>query len=206
MSEAEDIINQYSNELQQEKNKNNQLNSAITSLQTNNEGNAIQYQLDTSEMLDRLKHSLKGEEIAWDEELGEHWIPANNPDLILLNEYGVNMIMSIVEVYIHRGTKLSYYDERRIMQIMGDIGYELTKFIFCNYEKMGMSGENKRTAFEVLTLKIIHTIESAYRSALRGRMSENLNSSKIFTQSELTGERNMLPQKKTGLSRFNPFK
>ena len=91
----------------------------------------------------------------------------------------------------------------RINEILADLAEELAKFIYCNYEKMGMDTEFKKTRFELTVITIIHSIESAYRRAISGNTMRELNSSRIFTQSDIKGSPlGMSMQKK----RFNLFK
>ena len=122
-------------------------------------------------------------------------------ELVLFNDYGVNSIMSIIGNYIDKNTILSNYDEMRINEIMADLGDELANFIYCNYEKMGMDSNFKKTRFQLTVLTILHAIESTYRRALRGKTMEDLNSSRIFTQSDNLGRSPTAPQKK----KFSPF-
>lgn len=109
-------------------------------------------------------------------------------DLIVLNDFGVNSIMLIIGNYIDKNTTLSFYKEERINEILSDLGTELTHFIFCNYEKMGMDTEFKKSKYPMIVLNIIHIIESAYRRALEGREKEIINTANIsYTQPSQTG-------------------
>lgn len=186
--------------------KNTNLNTALASSSYQNQGqnNLIEFQLETADLLTRLEHFLKGEYISTDDQGNEFWLKQEDKSLILLNDYGVNCIMAIIGGYVDKSTVLSTYDEMRINEILADLGDELANWVFCNYEKIGMDTEFKKTRFQLLVLNILHTIETAYRRALRGQTREDLNSSKIFTQSDMIGNRIpiMKPQKKS----FNPFK
>ncbi len=200
---------------------NQHVNQSQTSAYQGEEGaNLIQYQVDTGEMLGKIEHFLRGEYVTVDPEGNEYWakpkktiavtkkgkeeefIEVVDEDLILFNEYGVNSIMSIIGNYIDKNTILSNYDEMRIYEILADLGDELANFIYCNYEVMGMNTNFKKTRFQLTVLTILHSIESTYRRALRGKTMEDLNSSKIFTQSDRIGAGNMPQAKK----KFNPFK
>lgn len=129
-------------------------------------------------------------------------VEVDDEKLILFNDYGVNSIMSIIGNYIDKNTILSFYDEMRINEILADLGEELADFIYCNYETMGMDTDFKKTRYKLTVLTIIHSIESAYRRALRGKASEDINSSKIFTQMDNIGKGQQTPIKK----KFNLFK
>lgn len=188
------------------KEKNVELNTALasSSYQSQGQGNLIEYQLDMNELLNRLEHFLKGEHISTDSEGNEFWAKQENDKLVLLNSYGVNCIMATIGSYLDKSTALSTYDEMRINEILADLGEELCDWIFCNYELIGMDTEFKKTRYQLLVLNILHSIETAYRRALRGQTREDLNSAKIFTQTDMINGRNqpMASQK----SSFNLFK
>jgi len=185
--------------------KNTELNSALaaSNFQSQDDKNLIEYQLDASDMIGRIEHFLKGEVVGYDDEGNQVWKKQENEDLVLFNDYGVNSIMTILGSYIDKNTILSNYDEMRINEILADFGEEVAIFIFCNYEKMGMDTEFKKTRFGLTVMTIIHGVESAYRKSLGGWTSRELNSSRIYTQSDLRSPSmgmNM-PKKK-----FNLFK
>ena len=166
-------------------------------------------------MLSKIEHFLRGEFISIDGDGNEFWDKPRktitkkdgttedvlDTTLILFNDYGVNSILAILGNYLDKNTILSFYDEMRINEILADLGDELAKFIFCNYEIMGMDTEFKKTRFELTVITILHTTESAYRRAIRGKTMEDLNSSRIFTQLDNLN-RNPLQAKK----KFNLFK
>lgn len=220
--EEDDFLNKLKTENQELRDKNTQVNMANMSqsaYQGQEDANLIQYQVDTGEMLGKIEHFLRGEYISQDKEGNEFWakpmktiavkekgkekfIEILDEDLILLNEYGVNSVLTIIGSYVDKNTILSNYEEMRINEILADLGDELSNFIYCNYEKMGMNTEFKKTRFQLLVITILHSIESTYRRSLRGKTSEDINTSRIFTQSDSMGGRTMPTSKKA----FNPFK
>jgi len=205
--ETDNYIDQLEEESKALRNQNSQLQGIAKGnvYQNNNEeSNIIQHQLDTAEMLSRIEHFLKGDYITIDAEGNEVYTVQSNEDLILFNEYGVNSIMLIISNYLDKMTILSFYDEMRINEILADLGDELANFIFCNYEKMGMTTEFKKSRYNLIVLNILHSIESAYRRALGGKEREEIHSTRILTQSDMLGNprRSQLPRKKFNL--FSP--
>jgi len=216
----DDFLDRLKRENDDLRERNHQVNMANSSYQGQEDANLIQYQIDTGEMLSKIEHFLRGEYISQDEEGNEFWakptktiivkdnkgkegtVEVINEDLILFNEYGVNSILAIIGSYVDKNTILSNYDDMRINEILADLGDELSNFIYCNYEKMGMDTEFKKTRFSLVVLNILHTIESTYRRSLRGKTMEDINTSRIFTQSDSMGNRSMTPIKKS----FHPFK
>lgn len=200
----DDFSQELNEELRDLRNKNTELRAGLSTATYNGQQdpNLIELQIDASEMLGKIEHFLRGDYIAVDEDGSEYWASQTESDLILFNNYGVNSIMVIVGQYIDKNTFLSYYEEPRINEILGDLGDKLSDFIFHNYEVIGMDTPFKKTRYELTVLTIIHTIESAYRKALRGRMASNINESRIVTQSDVVHPRTpILPQKN-----FHPFK
>ncbi len=226
MGDDNDILNQLQTEADELRQKNTQLNHAVSSAtyQGQDDANLIQYQIDTGEMLGKIEHFLRGEYVAVDDDGNEFWAKPKkilmdkdgkpilnskkekqeviDDSLILFNDYGVNSILSILGNYLDKNTILSYYDEMRINEILADLGDEISNFIFCNYEVMGMDTAFKKTRFQLTVITILHSVESAYRRALRGKTMEDLNSSKIFTQLDSIGNRQPTKTK----SQFNLFK
>lgn len=216
--EGEDFLKKLQEDSQELRDKNSQLTTALSSstYQGQEDANLIQYQVDTGEMLGKIEHFLRGEYVTVDEEGNEIWARPKktitkedgtteevlDTSLILFNDYGVNSILSIIGNYLDKNTILSFYDEMRINEILADLGDELANFIYCNYEIMGMDTEFKKTRFQLTVLAILHTTESAYRRALRGKTMEDLNSSRIFTQMDNIGNKTGMSTKK----KFNLFK
>lgn len=198
--EGDDFLKALQTESQGLKEQNSQMATALSSAsyQGQEDANPIQYQVDTGEMLNKIEHFLRGEYVATDKDGNEFWAKPMktikgkevlDTDAILFNDYGVNSILSILGNYLDKNTILSVYDEMRINEILADLGDELANFIFCNYEIMGMDTEFKKTRFQLTVLTILHTTESAYRRALRGKTMDELNSSRIYTHSDHTQSR-----------------
>ena len=203
--EEEQFLQNLQEQTQELQSKNTQLAGALaaSNYQGQEDKNLIEFQLDTSEMLSKIEHFLKGDYVSVDKDGNEVWKVEKDDKLVLFNKYGVNSIMLIIGNYIDKNTMLSNYDEMRINEILADLGEELAKFIYCNYEKMGMDTEFKKTRFELTVITILHSIESAYRRAMGGTTMRELNSSRIFTQSDIKGPSlGMSMQKK----KFNLFK
>lgn len=204
--EEEDFLTQLQNQIAQTESKNIQLNTALAgSTYSQQNDNLIQYQLETSELLNNIEHFLRGDYKTIDKDGNEFWATQTDDTLILFNNYGVSSMMSIIGSYIDKNTILSTYDVERVYEILADLGDQLTNFIFCNYEKMGMNTEFKKTKYQLVVIGILHSIESAYRRALRGKTAENINTSQIFTQSDMMGRGMPMGMGGGGKKRFSLF-
>ena len=169
------------------------------------DSNLIIWQLELDNILERIEHLLKGDVVKDD---GEGNIVYETPDdksLIILNNYGVQLVMNVVSFYLNRNTILSNYDDMRINSILFDLGNELADVVYINYEQMGMTSMEKKSRHEILILNILHTIESAYNRALAGGERDSLRSARVVTQSLTPGGTLPYPmQKKKMGGFFNP--
>lgn len=186
--------------------KNIELATNISALsETHRDGNIIQYQIENSDLLEKLEHFYKGEYIGLLENGDTGWVKPADTEQIPMNEFGVSSMMEIVSKYVDKNTTLSYYSEMRIYEIMADLGDELVLYILANYEKMGMSDKFRKTKFRLLVVTTLHMIESTYRKSIAGKTITEINQSRIVSQSDVVGHRSSYPsEQKRKFSVFNP--
>ena len=155
---------------------------------------------DSKLILERIKNNPKNKII----EKGYKYITIFDEEKKPLNEYGVSELMRIMSMYITKETFLSYYDEDRINEIMGDLGDALSNFLYCNYEKMGMDTKFKESKYIMICLNLLHSVESCYRRALGGSEQENIRTRAIVTQNQGFGGNSI----NRGISKkkWNPLK
>lgn len=206
MPDEKDVfIEALQDELKKSDNSTSQLNTALGSATYQaRDGNFLQYQLESAELLDKLENFYRGKHIGYNEEEELVWLEPEDDESKTLNEHGVNLMMETITKYIDKNTVLSYYSEERIYEVLADIGDELTLVLFCNYEDMGMDTYFKKTKFRILVLTTLHMIESSYRRAIAGRTMTETNQSKIVTQSDHIGMP-LTQAKKKGFNIFNPL-
>lgn len=173
------------NQMTQKDNKINELSgyASNTMLNQAHENNLIMWQLELDNILEKIEHLLKGDIVQDDGSGNIVYTVPKDTSLIILNDYGVQLIMNVISFYLNRNTILSNYDEQRISEILYDLGNELSDVIYINYEKMGMDCMEKKSRHEILILNILHTLESAYNRSLRGGERESLRSARVVTQS-----------------------
>jgi len=180
---------------------------AYGQIQSQNQDNLVVFQLELDNILEKIEHLLRGDIISEDENGNIIYTVPENKDLIVMNDYGVQMVMNLLSFYLNRNTILSNYKAERIYEILFDLGNELSDLIFCNYEKMGMNTQWKKSRYTFIVMNILHMVESAYFRALEGNELESLRSARVVTQSQPLGQQQqqMQPQRKSGFS-LNPFK
>ena len=163
----------------------NELSGYATSAMSNQaqDSNLIIWQLELDNILERIEHLLKGDVVSDDGEGNIVYKTPEDNSLIILNDYGVQLIMNVVSFYLNRNTILSNYDDLRINNILFDLGNELADVIYINYEQMGMTSMEKKSRHELLILNLLHTIESCYNRALAGGERDSLRSARVVTQS-----------------------
>lgn len=96
--------------------------------------NLVQYQLDLKEELDRIFHLLSGHTIKINADGSEYWEEPDDDRLKIFSDYGVKQIMTIMSLYIHRDTLMSFYNEETITKKVHDFGIELSDLIYNRYE------------------------------------------------------------------------
>lgn len=210
-SEAKQFEQLYENLEQENKelrSQNTNLSQSASMFGQQDKGNLIEWSLDPDAILEKLEHFLKGTKVVM-EDGNVSYVEQDNEDLIILNEYGVNSIMQILGNYVNKTIFLSIYEIERIYEILGDLGDEIARFIYCNYEKMGMTTEFKKSRFNLLVLNIIHIVESAYRRALRGKTLEEVSTARVIVPTSNYNapmdSSQATPERKSGFRRFLPF-
>ncbi len=153
------------------------------------DSNLIMWQLELDNILERIEHLLRGDIVKVDKDENVTYEVPKDKSLIILNSYGVQLIMNVTSFYLNRNTILSTYADNRINEILYDLGNELADVIYINYEKMGMDTIEKKSRHEILILNILHTIESAYNRALGGGERDSLRSARVVTESLSPGGR-----------------
>ncbi len=169
------------------------------------ESNLIVWQLELDNILERIEHLLRGDIIKEDGKGGISYVKPEDKKLIVLNDYGVQLLMNFISFYLNRNTILSNYKEERIYEILHDLGYELADLVYINYETMGLDSVEKRSRSTVLTMNVLHMIESSYNRALAGEERDSLRKARIVTQTQpLSAPSGGVPQQSAFT--LNPFK
>lgn len=166
----------------------------------NKENEEIDIQkMDSAQILSKLNHVKL-------ESGGYKYVSIVDEDKKPLNEYGVAELMRIMSMYITKETFLSYYSEERINEILGDLGDSLNNFLYCNYEKMGMTTKFKESKYALICLNLLHAVESCYRRAIEGAEQENLRTRAIVTQNQGMGGSAGASRSSSIRQKWNPLK
>lgn len=110
-----------------------------------------------TDILDELKHTLKGEFYNVDTSQWER-DPDADP---LMNDLGIKAVMKVLNQYINRNTVMSNIDEEWISDIMEEINIELNGEFFVNLKKYGVKKED----FALTVITICTSIYFALRRA-----------------------------------------
>lgn len=163
--------------------------SAVSSMFTpQQQENMIKWQLEVDNILERIEHVLRGDELTYQD---GHliWKRVAKEEDQQLNNYGVTTILRILSTYLNRNTILSNYDEKTINYKVLDFGKELNNLFFMKYEAYGMIGLEKRKNYPMMHKEIVDIVHSAYLRALHGGERTSLREARQVTQTE-----NLLPQ------------
>jgi len=96
----------------------------------------IREQLDLGEELEKIENLLRGRILEDDGTGNRVWKNPTDAELIILSEYGIQLILNTITWYINKNTLLSNYDEATILIKMEDFALALADRVFMNYEKV----------------------------------------------------------------------
>jgi len=134
----------------------------------------VQDQLDLSSEIQRIENLLRGKIIKIDKEGNEYWDEPTDDTMRPLNDYGVRLIMKIVNFYLTKNKLLSNYDEDTINVKMEDFSIELTDLIFMKYREMGFDTADKRKMYSMVVREIQDAVHDVYLRALGGKERDSL--------------------------------
>jgi len=169
--EQEELQVQY-NQFKTNSSKDPRMNASHSGFNTRMSDDVARWQLELNDILERAEHILKGDIVKF-EEGNIIWTPRKNPEENTLNDYGVQLIMKILSMYINRNTILSDYTEDEVCYKVLDFGKRLNDLIFMKYEEIGMDTEDKRKEYPMLVGEMVDIVHSAYARAKDGRERES---------------------------------
>ena len=185
--EEQDFIEQQQAELnllqaQQKQGQANQIQQAIT--MDEQQVGMVKEQLDLAEELETIANLLRGNILKADEHGILKWMKPTTPNMIILSEFGVNLIMHRVQFYLNKNTLLSNYDEETILNKMEDFSISLADEIFMKYEKVFRYPTPEEVQDE-LTARIDKQVQNlVYNCELQGK-DYNKDQLKIQVISEM---------------------
>lgn len=155
--------------------------------------NLIQWQLELDNILERIDHLLKGDELKFVNG-NLIWTEPKNKDNILFNHYGVQEILRVLSMYLNRNTILSNYDEDTINWKVYDFSIEISDLIYNKYDEMFYLPEyddptyrdkvmSKIKLYPMIVRQIVDTVHSSYLRALNGGERQSLREARHVTQS-----------------------
>jgi len=139
------------------------------------------WQLELNDILEKAEHVLKGDVVTF--ENGQTtWTTKEHPEDNTLNDYGVQLIMKCLAMYINRNTILSDFTGEEVRYKTLDFGKELNNLVFMKSEEMGMDDEDKRKEYPMLIREMVDIVHSAYARAKDGRERESYRKMISVTQ------------------------
>lgn len=98
--------------------------------------NLVREQLSLENELETIENLLRGNILTRNEKGIFSWEAPVDPDMIILTEHGVHLIMNTIMFYLNKNTLLSNYEEKLINTKMEDFATSLSDTIFMEYEKV----------------------------------------------------------------------
>ena len=104
MEQENEYTQELENELRQAQLERRDLAKAQLGMyeQNNSEDNLVKWQLNLEEEKERIFHLLKGHRKIVDEKGQEVWVEPLTNDSVILNDYGVDYIMGLLESFMNR--------------------------------------------------------------------------------------------------------
>lgn len=182
---SEEYYRQLETELRQAQEERRDLAKAQLGMyESNPEDNLVKWQLNLEEEKDRIFHLLKAHRKVVNEKGEEMWAEPLDSNSAILNDYGVDYIMGLLESFLNRNIILSNFDLKRINQMCLDLSNQVIEDIYNDYEKMGLDTDEKRKKYPILVFKIIYNVEAALRRAMDNGERRSLRAIMTITQNE----------------------
>jgi len=113
----------------------------------------------------------------------------------LMNEIGINKVMSILNMYCHTGIWLSYLEDTNINAMLRQITLELCKVFAGQEKKYGM-----RLPWTTILWMIMDNIHSSLKKAEKGRFARDASTAIRSIEQFTVHESNKSPSKFPSLS------
>lgn len=146
--------------------------------------NMIKWQLELNEILERIEHVLRGDQVKYE---GGHqiWVKLDESHKDrLLNDLGVHEVLRILSMYLNRNTILGNYTDEEVNDKVFDFGDRLNTLFYTKYEKIGLDTPEKRKNFEMLWGTLVDVVHSAYSRAIGGQERSSLREARQLQQME----------------------
>ena len=168
------------------------MQQAVTLFSEREDENLIKWQLDIERSLLRIERLLRKQVPKRDERTGSVYY-IDCPENELFNEYGINEVMNLLSWYVNKEIMLSVYDDKQVDLIMSQFADEVIDFIYTNLENFGLTNEDKKKHFPIITMNIINLVDATYRKAIGGKTLDNLKTARVVSQTEPLGKMPMYP-------------
>jgi len=136
----EEIQGEYDRAIQTQANATQAANVQNMQTQINQDAqtsNYIKEQLYLGDELERIDYLLKGYTLGLDETKGTYgWVKPKDEDMLILSDYGINLIRQTLSWYLNKNTLLSHYDDEQIQVKMRNFAHTLNTAIYLKYQKV----------------------------------------------------------------------
>src|SRR3990167_5615447 len=124
----------------------------------NNMPDLTRWTLDSSDVIDEVEHKLRGE--IWDNS-SERYIKKYDE---LLNDKGINIMMSILHTHLTKNFKLTVLAEHEVLAISKAVRKDIIKLLFIYYKEYGA----EKSKLSLIVNMVDHPIFVHLKSALNG--------------------------------------
>jgi len=133
--------------------------------------NPLAYQLDLDEELRNIYYTLKG------------IIPISGTKAVvgepLLNDYGIQLVMTILRSYLHKGIVLSNLTDDDIREIAFWVGYDVATALMKEAEKTGVSDSKLELITDIVSDNVYATLRRARYGWTANSLKEQVRIEKV---------------------------
>lgn len=205
------VLQGYSEELRQRNENmvaNAQLMAGKQSLFSPEEtANVIDKQLNVDDIIERADHILRGHTLSPDKTGTLIYQKHQDSKMEIFNDYGVQLLLQIVCMYVQRSTLLGNYTKPEIDHKMYNIANKIRTLIYTKSDEMGLDTPEKRKLYPIVVRELIDLIHGAYMRALNGEERRTIRTQMFVTQNQNPGQPTpMMPMAPTKKAKwYNPF-
>jgi len=139
----------------------------------------LQYQIDSNEIIEEIEHILKGELMHYNSKTGSMEWEKKKHIKALINERGINGIISILKSRLTKIFILSDFDEDKIVNMTINIGQNVIDELYFNWEEYEIPSTS---AASIVLNMVTDTVYATLRKGYLGNYMKFLKTSQRISE------------------------
>lgn len=138
------------------------------------------WQLSPEDIISELKHDLRGE--FYDKD-AKQWLRYSNSEP-MLNEAGINAVISVVKLYVNRNSILTDLDEYMVESITKNVNVDIAKLFFNKYKEFKIDKNYLTILVDKIVWFVYFSLRRAWEGGERRFLTETKRTSEIIHQNQ----------------------